>query len=104
MCGIVEAMKVVYSLSIFRAAPEDIEAAREIADNMVVTTSGEWHRISWFRVLSAASLSQDIVTLLGQRQAEALTARFEEAGLLSSKLVTLFTAVEGLSDYRTLFR
>lgn len=97
-------MKVVYSLSIFRAAPEDIEASRGIADNTIVTRSGEWHRISWFRELSVVSLSQGVVTLLGQRQAEALTARFGAAGLLSSKLVTLFTAVEGLSDYRTLFR
>ena len=97
-------MKVIYCLSIFRAESDEVEAARGIADNTIVTRSDEWHRFTWFRDLLVTTLSQDVVTLLGQRQGEALVKRFRAAGLLSSRLVTLFTVVEGLNDYRTLFR
>ena len=97
-------MKVIYCLSIFRAESDEVEAARGIADNTLVTRSDEWHRFTWSRDLRVPTLSQDVVTLLGQRQGEALVKRFRAAGLLSSRLVTLFTVVEGLNDYRTLFR
>lgn len=96
-------MKVIYCLSIFKAESDEVEAARGIADNTIVTKSDEWHRFTWFHDLSVTTLSQDVVTLLGQRQGESLAKRFRAAGLLSSRLVTLFTVVEGLNDYRTLF-
>lgn len=102
-CGRLAAMNIFYSISVLNAKPEEINFLKSIDHSAIVTTAGDWTRVSWVRPISLTSLTQQVVTTLGQAKASQLKAKLE-AAMPRADMVTLYTQVAGIYDFRMIIR
>lgn len=96
-------MNVFYSISILNAKPDEINFVKQITPDAVITTAGDWTRVSWIRPLSIISLTQAAVNMLGKAKTAQLKRKLEE-GVPNADMVTLYTQVGDIHDFRVIIR
>lgn len=96
-------MNVFYSISVLNAKQDEISFLKDIAEDAVIVTAGDWTRVSWVLPTNLTSVTQQAVATLGQAKVSQLKAKLE-AAMPKADMVTLHTHVAGVSDFRIVIR
>ena len=96
-------MRVTYSISILHAQPSDVQAVVDLVESPSISRGDSWTRITWAAEVSFVTLKPETVEWLGQRQAAKMRNALTTVGA-SSSMITLYTELGELHDFRVIFQ